>query len=279
MRITKEYSTLYAHHEIHNMLKNGDISIGEIVKLFLSPEAQIDKEAVVGFFARFCAYNEMDDLSDQERLAAFASFNHRLFSRLYGGFKAEVVEDSFFENSKKAGIDSALEGISLYETIGECSGILVFPNGVMQYVIMQDGSFFSYSSVARKESHFSYHFGLFDVRECSQYDEDYLSHLCKALNVLLLKKFGLVETMMVAKGVKRNFGNEVIVNKMPFPVHRLDSSWFKTIIRDEGFMVRGFWRRQRCGKGGKERRLTYIGPFMKHGYHRVAPALKARVAA
>lgn len=54
----------------------------------------------------------------------------------------------------------------------------------------------------------------------------------------------------------------------------LDSSWYTSIVRTEGFMVNGHLRMQPCGIGNTQRKLIYIDSFMKHGYVRKAKMLE-----
>lgn len=54
----------------------------------------------------------------------------------------------------------------------------------------------------------------------------------------------------------------------------LDSSWYTSIVRAEGFMVNGHLRMQPCGVGNTQRKLIYIDSFMKHGYVRKAKMLE-----
>jgi hypothetical protein len=54
----------------------------------------------------------------------------------------------------------------------------------------------------------------------------------------------------------------------------LDSTWFTTIVRTEGFKVNGHLRLQPCGAGRTERKLIYIETFEKHGYVRKAKILE-----
>lgn len=42
----------------------------------------------------------------------------------------------------------------------------------------------------------------------------------------------------------------------------------KTVIHDEPFPVKGFWRKQRCGKGNAFVKDVFINEFMKKGYKR-----------
>ena len=61
------------------------------------------------------------------------------------------------------------------------------------------------------------------------------------------------------------------LNKQDIQV--IDSSWYTSLVRTEGFMVRGHLRMQACGKALSERRLIYIDSFEKHGYVRKAKML------
>jgi hypothetical protein len=56
-------------------------------------------------------------------------------------------------------------------------------------------------------------------------------------------------------------------------IHILDSSWYTTVMRTEGFMVTGHLRMQPCGKNLSERKLIYVDGFQKHGYVRKAKML------
>jgi hypothetical protein len=67
--------------------------------------------------------------------------------------------------------------------------------------------------------------------------------------------------------------NDKAVNETGIDVKVLDSRWFTTICRDEGFLVSGHFRLQPCKdeQGEWTRKLIYINPYAKHGYHRLAP--------
>ena len=56
------------------------------------------------------------------------------------------------------------------------------------------------------------------------------------------------------------------------PIKYMDCSWFRTIVRKEGFMVRGHFRMQPYKNEKREwdYKLIYIEPFQKHGYTRTA---------
>ncbi|MBR5729058.1 MAG: hypothetical protein IKX61_02455 [Prevotella sp.] len=92
--------------------------------------------------------------------------------------------------------------------------------------------------------------------------------------ILFFKKYADVEleTVGARKTLRRSaiFG-EKVNNFMDIDVQVLDSSWFTTICRDEGFMVSGHFRLQPCKVNGEwTRKLIYINPYAKHGYHRLA---------
>ena len=65
---------------------------------------------------------------------------------------------------------------------------------------------------------------------------------------------------------------EKVNNFMGVDVQVLDSRWFTTICRDEGFLVSGHFRLQNVKENGEwTKRLIYINPYAKKGYHRLAP--------
>lgn len=67
------------------------------------------------------------------------------------------------------------------------------------------------------------------------------------------------------------------VNETKSKIEVLDSSWFTTIVRSEGFNVRGHFRFQPCGKGLTDRKLIWISDFEKEGYTRKAKILNTEI--
>lgn len=67
------------------------------------------------------------------------------------------------------------------------------------------------------------------------------------------------------------------VNETKSKIEILDSTWFTTIVRSEGFSVGketgGFFRLQPCGKDLADRKLIWVLPFEKAGYTRKAKIL------
>lgn len=94
--------------------------------------------------------------------------------------------------------------------------------------------------------------------------------------ILFFKKYGNIDLeLLPAKRTTRKSQliGEKVNNFMGIDVQVLDSRWFTTICRDEGFLVSGHFRLQPCKdeQGEWTRKLIYINPYAKHGYHRLAP--------
>lgn len=98
---------------------------------------------------------------------------------------------------------------------------------------------------------------------------------------LLFKKYGNVDIELIAKKKtlrKSHILGEKVNNFMGIDVQVLDSRWFTTICRDEGFLVSGHLRLQpyKDEHGEWTRKLIYINPYAKHGYHRLAPIVNLK---
>ena len=100
---------------------------------------------------------------------------------------------------------------------------------------------------------------------------------------LLFKKYANVETYLIEAGQKQFMKADFSPIECKTPEHKakneaginvtvLDSIWYTTICRDEGFMVSGHFRLQPCkdSAGHWTRKIIYIAAYEKHGYHRQA---------
>lgn len=87
-------------------------------------------------------------------------------------------------------------------------------------------------------------------------------------------KYADVETKVVNGKKKENHIGVKYVNDTDRKIEILDSTYFTTISRTEGFGVRGHFRFQPYGIGMRERRLQWIDGFKKNGYTRTAKILK-----
>ena len=158
--------------------------------------------------------------------------------------------------------------------------VLIFPNGTVLANIMTADRFMFFTLLK--------HGGIGNVR-CGTWDEgrylitgekevtDLRQKMFGFLVVMAFKKFASVE-LDVIKPLSRKKtpldpqGKGKVVNDTGIEVTLLDSTWFREIIRNEGFKVRGHFRLQPCknDKGEWTHKLIYINEFEKHGYHRRA---------
>jgi hypothetical protein len=95
--------------------------------------------------------------------------------------------------------------------------------------------------------------------------------------IMLFKTFlsyAEVETKVVnAKRREHHLGTKYI-NETSYKVDVLDSTYFTTISRTEGFGVRGHFRLQPWGPGLTQKRLQWISAYEKEGYTKRAKVLK-----
>jgi hypothetical protein len=87
----------------------------------------------------------------------------------------------------------------------------------------------------------------------------------------LFKKYAPIEEVVSVRERKEHHDLPDI--KTNQPIEYYDCGWYTTIIRNEGFSVRGHFRLQPCGAGKKDKKLIYIHEFQKHGYVRRARLL------
>lgn len=93
---------------------------------------------------------------------------------------------------------------------------------------------------------------------------------------LLFLRYAEVETKVTGPKERRTRVNEVkYVNQTGFDVQVVDSRWFTTLIRTGAFNVRGHFRLQPHGKGGRQRKLIWVSEYQKQGYTRKATVVQA----
>lgn len=95
---------------------------------------------------------------------------------------------------------------------------------------------------------------------------------CVPILFHLFKKYADVETVQAMKNkkVKLPDGDKLLVES-DLRMTYTDCSWFRTIVRKEGFLVSGHFRLQPIKKDGEwTKKLIYIEPYQKHGYTRKA---------
>lgn len=91
--------------------------------------------------------------------------------------------------------------------------------------------------------------------------------------LITFMKYAEVESKVVKSKRKEHHVGVKYVNETDIKVEVLDSTYFTTISRTEGFGVNGHFRFQPYGAGMKDRRLQWIPAFQKTGYTRRAKIL------
>lgn len=86
-----------------------------------------------------------------------------------------------------------------------------------------------------------------------------------------------LETKIVNANKKEVHIGTKYVNETKSNIEILDSTWFTTIVRSEGFDVRGHFRFQPFGPALQQRKLIWISDFEKHGYTRKAKILNSNL--
>ena len=164
-----------------------------------------------------------------------------------------------------------------FGALEEC--VLVFSGGYMSIIFYRQDEETFYNIVANWEN--------VGIRHCISQTKEAIGAVCTmdkdealkmqgAINaILLFKKYASVELETIQAGKKKEVkGVErgKVVNDMGIDITMLDSTWFREIIRNEGFKVRGHFRLQPCKNENGEwtRKIIYIEEFEKHGYHRRA---------
>jgi len=101
--------------------------------------------------------------------------------------------------------------------------------------------------------------------------------ITEVLSLILFTKYCDLETKVVPAGKKQVHSGEKYLNETANPIEILDSTWFTSIVRSQGFTVGGetggFFRLQPCGPGRSEKKLIWISAFEKSGYTRKAKVL------
>lgn len=115
------------------------------------------------------------------------------------------------------------------------------------------------------------------LRNRSDLVNDIMLELGAMLLIMLFRTFADHEVKVVPGKVTAKLNETQYTNTNKTSILVLDSSWYTSLVRTEGFMVTGHLRMQACGKNLSERRLVYIDSFQKYGYVRKAKMLPTEV--
>jgi len=90
-------------------------------------------------------------------------------------------------------------------------------------------------------------------------------------------KYADVESKVLAGNKKEHHIGVKYMNDTKRRIEILDSTYYTTISRTEGFGVRGHFRFQPYGQGMSKKRLQWISAFEKHGYTRQAKIAQTNI--
>lgn len=100
-------------------------------------------------------------------------------------------------------------------------------------------------------------------------------HILNCVIMTLFIKYAEVETKHLPAGQKIKGVDCKYVNETKMPVNILNSLWFTTLVKSDGFKVRGHFRLQPKKKNGEwTKELIWINDFMKTGYTSTAKKIK-----
>jgi len=99
---------------------------------------------------------------------------------------------------------------------------------------------------------------------------DNMTVIADIFSLILFMKYCDLQTKLVSPKSKEVHIGTKYINDTKNNIEILDSTWFTTIVRSEGFNVRGHFRFQPYGTGLSERKLIWISDFEKTGSTRTA---------
>lgn len=143
--------------------------------------------------------------------------------------------------------------------------------------------FYMYDIIKTGNGRAGFHFLCYLNMEKGDMAKTSLQNLSAWYIFLLFKKYANTETYSLEAGQKQFMKVDFSPIECKTPEHKakneaginvtvLDSLWYTTICREEGFMVSGHFRLQPCkdNLGQWTRKIIYIAAYEKHGYHRQA---------
>lgn len=102
---------------------------------------------------------------------------------------------------------------------------------------------------------------------------DHTHYFAFLVSFICFMKYCETETKIIKPNGRENHIGTKYVNETNSKIEIVDSTWFTTIVRSDGFNVRGHFRFQPCGAGLQSRKLIWISDFEKTGYTRTAKVL------
>lgn len=102
---------------------------------------------------------------------------------------------------------------------------------------------------------------------------DAMSVIGDIFTLLLFMKYCDLNTKVITPRKKEVHIGTKYLNETNRKIEILDSTWFTTIVRSDGFKVRGHFRMQPYGEGMTQKKLIWISDFEKSGYTKQAKIL------
>jgi hypothetical protein len=109
---------------------------------------------------------------------------------------------------------------------------------------------------------------------CTLIEDHAISRRMKGPTELLFKLLCFLhftdneEITLPANTKRGNILKGILNNDSSFAATFVNARWHKTVIRTEGFPVRGHWAIRKIGPGRTQTRLVFIQPYNKDGYTR-----------
>lgn len=111
------------------------------------------------------------------------------------------------------------------------------------------------------------------AQRTEKYKDIATSSLHSCVKIALFKRYADVELKIVKGMSKKKEVYKTYINDTDLKITYLDSKWFTTLVKSDGFKVSGHFRLQPYKLDGKwDLKLIYINEFQKSGY--TAPARK-----
>lgn len=237
----------------------------------------------------YCLCNGIQSGSIEESKSELLSFELTSCRKFLNKFKVEFVASTFAEevqHSREA-LYHSFSSHTLYDILGDDNGILVLDNHVVAYCISSQGCFFfilNRFGSFQPECYYVFDIknGLhpklkFDNLNTAEFPPQ---HIQDVVSILMFKKYAQIRTQMIGRHTRITSldSNGIIFNDTPFNISQLDITWYTNYVNNDDINVRGFWRLQAYGKNHSDRRLVYIKPFVRHGYHRKAKRYRTSAA-
>jgi hypothetical protein len=112
-----------------------------------------------------------------------------------------------------------------------------------------------------------------DSKEKDKIENILLNRLAQVIVLSMFKSYAEVETKTLFAKTKKKESYNKYVNDTDLNLTFIDSKWFTSIVKSEGFSVRGHFRLQPKKKNGEwTKELIWVNEFNKLGY--TAPARK-----